>query len=338
MDKNQISKELLENYYWKKGYSLSQISKLFGMKSRDGIRWHMVKYNIPRRPSDRKNYVRFRFSGDLNEKSYLIGLRTGDLHARKHSRLIVVETTSPRDAQLTMFKKAFDKYAKVIVKERKGGYTEKTNRIYCHLDSSFKFLLNKPEFIPSWILKNDNLFYFFLAGYCDSEASWIITRHKKYDGKYKDLIFSLGTCDKTILEQTNQKLKELGFRSHLYMVRKKGIYRERICNFDLYRVMITHIKDIIKLAKILLPLSLHEEKRDKMQKIIKLEPLFKRALSLEIPCPACKHRKLWKLGFLQYGNRSQRYVCPNCEKYFYEDKLSAHLGNLDWLRNKEMVK
>lgn len=333
MKNPQTSRDLLENYYWEQGYSLSQISKLFGTISPDTVRYRMKKYNIPRRPSDRKNYIRFRFSGDMNEKAYLMGFRTGDLHAFKHCRLIKIETTSPRNALVNMFKKAFEKYGKVIVRETKGGYTEKTNRIYCFLDSSFEFIINKPKIIPDWILKDESLFYSFLAGYCDGEASWIITQHKKYEGRYKDLVFSLGTCDKDVLEQIHQKLKELGFRSHLYMVRKRGVYGERVCNFDLYRVMIHRVKDVIKLAKTLLPLSLHEEKRNKMLEIIKLESSFKRALALEIPCPLCNYTKLWKLGFSQYKNRYQRYVCPSCRKNFTENTLDN-----SWLRNKEMVR
>src|SRR3989338_127409 len=164
------------------------------------------------------------FSGNLNEKAYLLGLRTGDIHARKHYRLIQADTTSTNDAQLKMFAQAFRKYGQVKSYKKKGGYTETTNRIYTFLDLSFGFLTQKPKIIPSWIMKNNGLFYSFLAGYVDSEGSWIITHHK---------------------------LKELGYNSHFYLVRKKGTYGNRVCNFDLYRVMIMSHKDVVKLAETL---------------------------------------------------------------------------------------
>ena len=50
------------------------------------------------------------FCGNLKEKAYLIGLRTGDIHARKPHRLIYAETTSTKTSQLMMFMNCFEKY------------------------------------------------------------------------------------------------------------------------------------------------------------------------------------------------------------------------------------
>ena len=317
--------KILEELYWRRNLSALQIARMFGVKSHTTILNYLQKFNIPRKPSDRRNYWRTHFFGNLNEKAYLLGLRTGDLHAFKHFRLIKVETTSPRNAQLKMFKEAFEKYAPVIVREAKGGYTEKTNRMYCFLNSSFNFLVDKPKTIPDWILDDNELFYAFLAGYCDCEASWIITQHKKYDGKYKDLIFSLGTCDKAILEQIHQKLKELGFNVHLYMVREKGTYGDRVCNFDLYRVMISDRKSVVKLAEKLLPLSKHDEKIAAKLRIINYEKMNqKRKLlkrqklgTVELTCIHCGHKKVWRNGFSRHKDkRYPRYQCPICKKEF----------------------
>jgi len=268
---------------------------------------------------------KFSFSGDLNEKAYLLGLRTGDVHARRHYRLIQADTTSPKSAQLDMFTRAFSKYSNVKSYKKKGGYTATTNRIYCLLDSSFSFLIEKPKVIPMWIVKNDQLFYSFLAGYADSEGSWIITQHRKYNGKWKDLVFSLGTCDKKILIQIQEKLKKLGFNSHFYLVRKKGIYDSRICNFDLYRIMIMNHKDVVRLAEILLPLSLHGDKKNMQSKIIEYnkinigqKALKKQNLgTININCPVCNNKKVWKNGFSRYMNKKYpRYKCPGCKKEF----------------------
>lgn len=329
MVNKQITKEILNDLYWKKGNSLSQIAKRFGMRSQNAVTYHMDKFGIKRRPSSRKNYIRFEFSGNLNEKAYLIGLRTGDIHARKHCRLIAVSMTSPKSTQMKMFRTSFAKYSHINEYECNGGFTQKSRQVRCYLHPSFKFLIEKSKTIPNWIMKNNELFYYFLAGYCDSEASWIITEHKKYDGRWKDLIFSLGTSDKKILQQIHQKLKEFGFNSHLYMVKKKGtentINGIIIRNFDLYRVMMMSHKDVVKLAKILLPLSKHEDKQKAKLRIInynevnlKRKELKRKNLgTVKMLCIKCGHKKVWKNGYSKYKDKKYtRYKCPLCKHEF----------------------
>jgi predicted Zn-ribbon and HTH transcriptional regulator len=273
------------------------------------------------------------FSGNLEEKAYLLGLRTGDVHARKHYRLIQADTTSPKPSQLVMFRDAFGKYGAVKSYKKKGGYTVSTNRIYCFLDSSFNFLIEKPKIIPKWAIKNNGIFYSFLAGYADSEGSWIITQHTKYNGRWKDLVFSLGTCDKEVLEQIHCKLKELGFNSHFYLVRKKGVYGNRICNYDLYRVMMMNHKDVVRLAEILQPISLHEDKKRKQLEIIdyyqkneQLKILKRQNLgTLKISCPKCNNSKAWKNGFSKYNDKLYpRYKCAKCKKEFSGEKYAQN--------------
>lgn len=318
----KIPKSKLEKLYWKKKFPLSKIAEKYGMTA-EGIRNKMIYFNIPRRKV--KIYPKKPFSGNLKEKSYLLGLRAGDIYAKKIYNRVIVETTSPRLSQMKMFNGAFKKYGTVIIYEKKGGLTAKTNRIYCALDKTFQFLTNKPKQIPQWIIKNKNLFYHFLAGYVDSEGSWIITEHKKYNGRWKDLIFSLGSCDKKILEQIQQKLRQSGFNSHKYLVCKKGVYGAKLYNFDFFRVMITNHDDVAKLAKILLPLSKHEDKRRKMLGIIdyRLKSIKKKLIKKEnlgttkILCIRCGNKKVWKNGFSKYKNKKyQRYKCPRCRKEF----------------------
>lgn len=325
MNSAEISKDVLEDLYWKQGFSLSKIAKMHKMKSPSGVNYHMKKFGLARRPSTRKDLPKKPFSGELGEKAYLIGLRAGDISAQKKGRLIVVCTTSPKPAQMKMFRAAFEKYSSVNEYDAKGGFTEKSKKINCFLHPSFDFLIEKPKAIPNWVLDGEKLFYSFLTGYCDSEASWIITEHKKYDGKWKDLVFSLGTCDKTILEQINHKLNELGFNSHFYLVRRRGVYGIQTCNLDLYRVMITCHKDTVKLAEALLPISRHEEKRKAQLRVINYEKqnterklLKKQNLgTIEISCQNCGYKKVWRNGFKKYKNKKYlRYKCPLCKKEF----------------------
>lgn len=318
----KIDKEKLKELYINQQLNNTQIAKILGISP-----WiignRLELFNIP----IRKHALtpKISFSGKLEEKAYLLGLRAGDIYARKHFKCITVEVTSSKPEQIQMFQRVFSKYGKVSFYEKKGGFTEKTTRAYCYLNDSFNFLIEKSIFIPEWILKKEELFYSFLTGYVDSEGSWIITKHKRYKGKYKDVVFSLGSCDKIILEQIQKKLQELGFNSHLYLVRKMGTNTGMgVCHFDLYRVMIMRVKDVIRLAKILLPLTMHEKKRDKILKIIELEPLFKRTFSLEIKCPLCSYGKLWKYGFWKYKeNKYPRYICSKCKRYFSEKQLEV---------------
>lgn len=323
--KTNIQEEELRKLYWEKNLSTLQIAKILGFRSKSSVLNHMMKFGIPRRPSDKKNYFRKPFSGNLDEKAYLLGLRTGDLFAKKHFNLILISMTSPKAAQMKMFNEAFGGYAHITEREAKGGFTETTRRADSLLHPSFEFLAEKNSSIPFWILQNNQLFYFFLAGYCDAEASWIVTEHKRYKGRWKDLVFSLGTCDKNILEQINQKLRDLGFNSHLYLVRRKGIYGTRVCNFDLYRVMMSNHDDIVRLAKILLSFSKHDDKKKAMMKVIDYRNdaikklLLKRQNSgtVKIQCIYCNHKKVWRNGFSKYKNKKyRRYKCPQCKKEF----------------------
>ncbi|MDO8634077.1 MAG: hypothetical protein Q7K34_02165 [archaeon] len=341
MDKQEISKETLQTLYWDKELSLKKIAKEFGMKSPNGIVYHMEKFKIPRRPSDRKDYQKNPFSGNLIEKAYLVGLRAGDINAGKKNNCTVIYATSTKPAQMKMLHKLFGKYAHLNEYDAKGGYTEKSRKLVGYLDNSFDFLVEKPQKIPEWILNDNELFYSFLSGYCDSEASWILTEHKKYGGKWKDRAFSLGTSDKTVLEQINQKLIELGFNSHLYLVEKKGIYGDRKRNLDLYRVMMSSHQEVIKLAQILLPLSKHEDKIKAMSKLIEYEKLNdekklvkKQNLgTIPMACVYCKHKKVWNNGFKKYKNKKyRRYKCPSCKKEF-----QRKLTNINPLQKKTLM-
>lgn len=330
MEHKEISKERLEDLYWKQEFPLSKIAETVGI-SKSGIAYHMEKLKVPRRTHIGNNPKKA-FSGNVREKAYLLGLRTGDVNVRKHCRLAVACTTSPKKAQMKMFREAFEKYSRVNEYEAKGGFTERTRKINCYLDPSFEFLIEKPETIPDWILSDKKLFYSFLAGYCDCEASWIITDHKKYEGRWKDLVFSLGTCDKQILEQINAKLKELGFSSHLYLVRKKGIYGTRVCNLDLYRVMMMKHTDVVNLAETLLPLSKHADKKRAKLRLINYEKentaikLLKKKNrgTVNMQCTHCGNEKVWRNGFSKWENTKYlRYKCPACKKEFQRGKADA---------------
>ena len=58
-------------------------------------------------------YKKIHFSGNLNEKAYLLGLRTGDLSAHINWFQIRIGTSTTHPAQVEMLERAFEKYTHV---------------------------------------------------------------------------------------------------------------------------------------------------------------------------------------------------------------------------------
>jgi hypothetical protein len=229
----------------------------------------MKKFNIKTRsPSEaRMKYLKKQFSNDLQEKAYLIGLRCGDIHACRASNQIRVTTSTTHFAQIEMFRKVFEKYSKVNFYP---AFNEKVGReivVYCFLNKSFNFLLNKPKRIPNWILRNKEYFFAFLSGYIDCEGYWQIYPRKTTGRTCARL--RVATEDKTILNQLHKKLRLLGFNSRFRLTRRKGF----LATFgkarkDMYEISINSMRDVLELAKILLKFSSHWEKIWKMKFII----------------------------------------------------------------------
>jgi len=179
---------------------------------------------------------------------------------------IRVQTSSTHRAQILLLKRAFEKYGEV----RAYLYKHKRGRewfIYVDLNDSFKFLLNKPKQIPPWILNKDEYFYQFLTAYSDCEGNWHIAKSHKTGVRFAIRIRS---SDKTLLEQLKEKLISLNYNPVFYLERPKGSlapygrYNHNIYNLTLYRK-----KEVIKLTKILLFYSKHDEKIMKMNFFLK---------------------------------------------------------------------
>lgn len=264
-----ITKELLEELYLKKKLPMPKIAKTLST-TYDTIWRKMRKYGIRvRSMSEAKmKYPKFPFSGDLKEKAYMLGLRAGDISANRACKQITVVTGTTHRAQLQMFRKVFEKYSFVnsFIVQRKDG--KRAWQIYCRLNNSFSFLLNKPNEIPKWILDNVNYFYAFLAGYADCEACWNIWKLK--DCKKARARLQIISGDKKILEQITDKLKELKFKPRFRLAYKKGYRKNSIYKYnkDMYCLNLHYQDEIRKLAKILLKFSKHGEKIWKMKFIL----------------------------------------------------------------------
>lgn len=191
-----IPKETLLDLYWKKKLNTKQIAKLYQCDD-ETIRKKLIKFGIQRRSNSesKTKYPKTSFSGDLVEKAYILGLRTGDFYVKRNHALVRISTTTTHRLMLDLIKNAFGKYGNVMEKE---GSKVRGNYIDVDLDNSFEFPLEKPKKIPQWILGDDKLFYAFLAGYVDADGCWTLT----YDGrKGTRMSCTIKTQDKMILRQ-----------------------------------------------------------------------------------------------------------------------------------------
>lgn len=317
----EIDRDNLERLYINQKLAGREIAKILDVSP--WTVWNRLElFKIPVRKQI--PHPKITFSGDVKEKAYMLGFRTGDLYVMKKSQnCIKVDGGSSQLIFTRIFENIFGKYGIIKIYERKGRITEKSFKVISYLDSSFEFLVEKLNEIPKVIMDNNEQFLSFLAGYSDAEGSWIIANNIQKVGKSKDSIFSLGSCDRIILNQIHQKLIEYGLNSHIYLSKKAGTstklgkYKE-----DFYRVRV-YGKDAAKLAGMTLPFIRHERKKELACEIIELEKMKIENLgTVEIPCICCGRKRVSKRGGYFYkGIRFQRYKCPTCKEVFSEQTI-----------------
>ena len=263
-----VPKKELREFYLKEKLSSPKISKKFGC-SPGLIRNRLREYKIPIRSiqealplSNIPKYPRHNFSGDLEEKAYLIGFRLGDLHAyQARSRTIVVSVASSKRSQIELFEKLFSEYGHIWRGKMRVVKGKKVFPLCCYLNNTFNFLIKKKDLIEFWILGNKKYFAAFLAGYSDAEGSFCI-----YNGR--DGVFNLRSQDKNILHQIRAKLIELGILCRPSQIaRKKGTrdINGTISNGDIFGLWIYRKDALLKLIDLMNPYSKHADKRKRME-------------------------------------------------------------------------
>lgn len=256
--KLKVTPHDLHRLYWVERKSLNQIARDFGVTA-GIVRRRMRRFKIARRSISEamiKN-KRKSFSGSEVERSYLLGLRAGDIHATKSRRSIQASTTTSHLSMIDCFWKAFGRYGhigKTAVRDAESNYKY---CIYVLLDDSFNFLLHKSS---RMIFKNRESFYSFLAGYSDSDGDWGL--HKM--GKYISRSFRLRTRDHDLLKQIKTALEGEGYHPNLG-VQKASKWGKN----SLFAVYVDKRKEAESLAQELLPYSKHREKIEKMKLILK---------------------------------------------------------------------
>jgi len=271
--KMTATREELYRMYWDERMSAGRIAEKYNVTDNAVLRW-MEKYSIPRRGKYEVilKYPRKPFSGDENEKAYLIGLRAGDIHARKRATNTVgVNVTTTCPAMIELFEGTFGGYGCVKRYPARGQFGYEWY-IYCDLDVSFKFLIEKSVNVPS-----DDSFYPFLAGYVDSEGTWTFSYQ---NGKPRPS-FWIKSQDIQLLNGIKKRLENDGFHPcgpHLRV--KGGTSTLRWIPQSGGTVMIKNTKDyfqlsllrrdeMIRLIKNLMPFSHHKEKIERMHLVLK---------------------------------------------------------------------
>jgi len=216
-----IPKQELKKLYLNDKLSTIKIAQLYSCND-ETVRNRLHKFSIPIRSKFEASriYPVYDFTGTIEEKSYLVGFRIGDLWVgliREGSRTICVRCSSTKWEQMILIKNLFSSYGHTKINDRD---KRDAFKIRCHLNMSFDFLLDKKDEIPNWIYRNNKCFIAFLAGYFDAEG---------YMGVRKDetSALSIASYDKNILYQIYKKLNELEIRCLApVLTREKGYNKD----------------------------------------------------------------------------------------------------------------
>lgn len=242
----EIDRPTLEKMYWDDRLSPYKIADKLDC-SFSTITNRMKEYKIPfRNPAQaRMKYLKNDFNGDLEEKSYMVGFRLGDLNCYKrseNSETIVVRCHTTDMDQVKLFEKLFKAYGKITISQNKNHYHTTT-----YLNSSFEFLITKK--FQSASLHDLS----FMAGYIDAEGNFQINQ-----GKAR---FKLDSYDYPILEWMSYKLEEMGIENKFNIIGEKGQKRSdgTYFNQDLWRITINKAPVMKNFIRMLSPYIKHQK-------------------------------------------------------------------------------
>ena len=197
----------------------------------------MKKYGISRRTAAEAgvDYPKTSFSGNPIDRAYLIGLRTGDLHATIDGNQVRIDTSTTHPAMWELVSSCFGKYGRVnrTPSKWKDGFQW---MVYGYLDKSFDFLLTKPQRVPKEIISDRVLFLSFLSGYIDAEGNLRIFRNENKVG----VSFRINSEDEGILRDIRDALRTMGYHVYFALGEEKGTrngktYRKRLWTLGMFR-------------------------------------------------------------------------------------------------------
>lgn len=154
-----------------------------------------------------ERYPKAPFSGDPEERAYLLGLRAGDIYSCMHGRSIRATVSTTHPAMIQLVRDLFGRYGHVTQSPK---FLRKWNQyeweVYTYLHSSFVFMLQKPNFIAEPFLS-------FLAGFFDAEGH--IEVFKQKGSSTVGIRMDVSSCDVSLLRIIDAKLHAFGYNSHM---------------------------------------------------------------------------------------------------------------------------
>ena len=222
---------LLVELHLTRGMSLTDIAKLVGNKTSGYTSWLCRQLGVKARPFEearlrgikekRRKYERKPFDGTDEDRSYLLGLRHGDLSVSQPWKGVVrVSTSTTHPAMVELFRRLFEPYGHVYQHPR---YKKEMNsyewNLSAILDSSFDFLLLSFAEIRDWVSTTAGLPLCYLSGLLDAEGSIITTRDNRGNAT---LFVDYYNSNKTLLEWVKRQVESLGCHCSIRINKRKG--------------------------------------------------------------------------------------------------------------------
>lgn len=263
--KLEIEKKELYKYYVLDRKSSRVISKIYKCAYSTIDNW-IARYGFPKRSLAKSHIKTYRreFSGDSQEKAYLIGFRIGDLRVRKfykNSETIKVDCGSTRTDQIEHIRQLFEQYGHIwIGKKTPSGRTQ----IECALDKSFLFLLKKHQVFPKWIIRTKNIFISATAGFIDAEGCFMVSKDNKRS------VFMLGNYNTKILQQIGLLLSDLGIKHKIVLGVRKGYTGKEgyTSNSDYWILNINRKMDLEKFCLVIEPYLRYSRKITDLRSVL----------------------------------------------------------------------
>jgi hypothetical protein len=186
-------RRFIQRTHLEKGVSLVDVAKMIGNKTSGYSSWSTRQLGIQSRPFEearlkaiketRRKYERRPFDGTREDRSYLLGLRYGDIPVTKPwmnaaEAIGVSSTTHPEMAELFMslFRAYGHVYKHPRYKKDTRSYEWNLNAV---LDGSFIFLQEEREDAWKWIAEDERTALSYLAGVLDAEGSILLRQDKE---------------------------------------------------------------------------------------------------------------------------------------------------------------
>lgn len=258
-----IFKNQLKIWYVDQKLSTWEIEKRFGY-SRSTVHRKLKEFDLHARSSALSHIRSFRadFSGDILEKSYLIGFRIGDLNVTKRglrSETITVKCASTKQGQVELFRDLFSRYGHIL----QGAPTaEGKVNIQASLNQTFSFLVGKDSSKYEWAFKQKDTFFAFLGGFSDAEGSFFISSNQGQ--------FSIGNYNNELLSKIQDTLGAFGIHATDSVDRRKGrVVSGYVSRGDYYSIHCGRKIYVLKLLDELSPYLRHPDKIRDAQRIRK---------------------------------------------------------------------